>query len=57
MRRHTLGAASTIAFYAIHSDIPDDIRQHPIILELKTPAVDLIVIANVRQSTLSEPCY
>ena len=57
IRRHTSGAPSTIAFYEMHSDIPDHIREHPIILELETIAVDLIVIANVRQSRLSELCY
>lgn len=57
IRRHTSGAPSTIAFYEMHSDIPDHIRQHPIILELETIAVDLIVIANVRESRFSEICY
>lgn len=47
VRRHTSGAPSTIAFYEMNSDIPDDIREHPILRELETLAVDLIVIANV----------
>ena len=32
----------------MHCDIPNEIRQDPIILEMETLAVDLIVIANVR---------
>ncbi|KAL7791176.1 isoprenoid synthase domain-containing protein [Trichoderma afarasin] len=46
VRRHTSGAPSTIAFYEMNSDIPDDIREHPVIRELEVLAVDLIVIAN-----------
>ncbi|KAL7796671.1 isoprenoid synthase domain-containing protein [Trichoderma ceciliae] len=46
VRRHTSGAPSTIAFYEMNSDIPDDIREHPIVRELEILAVDLIVIAN-----------
>lgn len=33
--------------YEIHLDIPDAIREHPVIRELEILAVDLIVIANV----------
>lgn len=47
LRRHTSGAPSTIALYEMDMDIPDDIREHIIIRELETIAVDLIVIANV----------
>ncbi|KAK4074993.1 uncharacterized protein Triagg1_4657 [Trichoderma aggressivum f. europaeum] len=46
IRRNTSGAPSTIAFYEMNSDIPDDIREHPVIRELEVLAVDLIVIAN-----------
>ncbi|KAH7303422.1 isoprenoid synthase domain-containing protein [Stachybotrys elegans] len=43
---HTSGAPSTIALYEMDSDIPDEVRQHPVIVELETLAVDIIVIAN-----------
>ncbi|KAH9884567.1 isoprenoid synthase domain-containing protein [Xylariomycetidae sp. FL2044] len=46
LRRHTSGAPSTIALYEMDMDIPDHIREHPIVVELETIAVDLIVIAN-----------
>ncbi|KAH8651060.1 isoprenoid synthase domain-containing protein [Xylariales sp. PMI_506] len=46
IRRHTSGAPSTIAFHEMHSEIPDNIRADPIICEMETLAVDLIVIAN-----------
>lgn len=47
IRRHTSGAPSTIAFCEMHSEMPDNIRDNPIIREMETLAVDLIVIANV----------
>lgn len=47
IRRHTSGAPSTMTFYEMNSDIPDGIREDPIIRELEIIAVDLIVIANV----------
>ncbi|KAI1428000.1 isoprenoid synthase domain-containing protein [Xylaria sp. FL1777] len=46
VRRNTSGAPSTIVFGEMDLDIPDDIREHPSIREMKTLAVDLIVIAN-----------
>jgi len=46
LRRHTSGAPSTIALYEMDMDIPDEIRRHPVIVELEELAVDLIVIAN-----------
>ncbi|KAK4155760.1 isoprenoid synthase domain-containing protein [Chaetomidium leptoderma] len=46
LRRNTSGAPSTIALYEIDMDIPDDVRNHPILRRLETLAVDLIVIAN-----------
>jgi Delta6-protoilludene synthase len=51
LRRHTSGAPSTIALYEMDMDIPDEIREHPILREMETIAVDLIVIANVRSSS------
>lgn len=49
LRRHTSGAPSTIAFWEIDMDIPDEIRDHPILRMLETLAVDIIVIGNVRK--------
>ncbi|KAK4225934.1 isoprenoid synthase domain-containing protein [Podospora fimiseda] len=46
LRRNTSGAPSTIALYEMDLDIPEDIRRHPILVELEELAVDLIVIAN-----------
>ncbi|KAK8132275.1 hypothetical protein PG999_000448 [Apiospora kogelbergensis] len=46
IRRHTSGAPSTIAWYEIDLNIPDEIRYHRVIVEMETIAVDLIVIAN-----------
>ncbi|KAL6855611.1 hypothetical protein ACO1O0_006763 [Amphichorda felina] len=46
VRRYTCGAQPTVALYEIHSDIPDIIRDNPVIRELETLAVDLVVIAN-----------
>ncbi|KAI1325215.1 isoprenoid synthase domain-containing protein [Xylariaceae sp. FL0255] len=46
VRRNTSGAPSTIAMYEMDLDIPDSIREDPVIVELETLAVDLIVIAN-----------
>lgn len=53
MRRYTSGALSIIAFYEMSSDIPDDIREHPVIRELETLAVDLIVISNISSALAS----
>jgi hypothetical protein len=47
VRRYTSGAASTIAIHEMDSDIPDEIRESPVIRELETLAVDLISLANV----------
>ncbi|KAK3295342.1 isoprenoid synthase domain-containing protein [Chaetomium fimeti] len=46
LRRHTSGAPSTIALWELDMDIPDHIREHPILRMLETLAVDLIVIGN-----------
>ncbi|KAK4235978.1 isoprenoid synthase domain-containing protein [Achaetomium macrosporum] len=46
LRRDTSGAPSTLAMCELDLDIPDEIREHPIIVELFTLAVDLILIAN-----------
>ncbi|AEO58238.1 hypothetical protein MYCTH_2060085, partial [Thermothelomyces thermophilus ATCC 42464] len=46
LRRHTSGAPSTIALWEMDMDIPDHIREHPILRMLETLAVDLIVIGN-----------
>ncbi|KAL2141606.1 hypothetical protein VTI28DRAFT_2152 [Corynascus sepedonium] len=46
LRRHTSGAPSTIALCEMDMDIPDYIREHPILRLLETLAVDLIVIGN-----------
>lgn len=53
IRRHTSGAPSTIAWYEIDLNIPDEIRYHRVIVEMETIAVDLIVIANVSLSLLT----
>lgn len=50
LRRHTSGAPSTIALCEMDMDIPDYIREHPILRLLETLAVDLIVIGNVSGS-------
>ncbi|KAJ2975426.1 hypothetical protein NUW58_g8359 [Xylaria curta] len=44
VRRNTCGGPSTIAFYGMDMDIPDDIIDHPIICELEVLAVDLVII-------------
>ncbi|KAK4244583.1 isoprenoid synthase domain-containing protein [Corynascus novoguineensis] len=46
LRRHTSGAPSTIALCEMDMDIPDYVREHPILRLLETLAVDLIVIGN-----------
>lgn len=46
LRRLSSGGAPTIVLHEMDLDIPDEIRQHPTIVELETIAVELICIAN-----------
>lgn len=47
LRRLTSGAVSTIVFWEMDLNIPDEIRRHPTIMEMERLAVELICIVNV----------
>jgi len=47
LRRLTIGTFPTFIMHELDMDIPDEIREHPILAQLDTTAVDIIAISNV----------
>lgn len=49
VRRNTIGVPPTFALWELYLDIPDDVREHPILCEMADLGAELIAIDNVRQ--------
>lgn len=47
LRRKTIGVLSSFNMLEMDTEIPDEVLEHPVIVELLDLAVDLTIIANV----------
>lgn len=47
LRRHTIGAFPTLLIHEMDLNIPDNVREHPVLTQLEVCAVDMILIGNV----------
>lgn len=48
VRRNTIGAKPSFALLQLDLDLPHDFLKHPVVVDLTTAAIDMIILANVR---------
>jgi hypothetical protein len=53
MRRDTIGAKPSFAILETGLDLPDEAVRHPIINELSTLAIDMILLGNVSRDAIT----
>jgi hypothetical protein len=47
VRRDTIGAKPSFAILELDMDLPDEVFKHPVMKELETLAIDMILLGNV----------
>lgn len=52
IRRENIGAKPSFALLELDMDLPDEVLEHPAVVDLTTWAIDMIIIGNVSHNTL-----
>ncbi len=53
MRRENIGAKPSFALLELDMNLPDEVMAHPVIVDLSTWAINMLILGNVRRALCS----